>query len=223
MTNDNIGLIGFIDCADRKEWLKKRQKTIGASEAAAVIGVSKYMSNQDLWRNKTATDENVSEITNPQIEYGNNAEPLLRQLYALKHPDIAVVYHPFRIYVNSTYPFMSCTLDGELFPPYGVRTKGIWECKTALINSNLAYKEWEGEHIPQQYYCQVLHQLAVMDGYDFVVVNAELRFPDGKAEIIERRIDRADVKEDIDFVIHEEKKFWKYVTDGKEPPMSFTL
>ena len=37
----------------REEWLKLRKKTIGGSDAAAVVGLSKWASPYSVWADKT--------------------------------------------------------------------------------------------------------------------------------------------------------------------------
>lgn len=39
--------------ADHAAWLKERQYGIGASDAAAMLGISKWKSNEALWEEKT--------------------------------------------------------------------------------------------------------------------------------------------------------------------------
>lgn len=88
---------------DRKEWLEARKSFIGGSDASAVIGENPYMSNVDLWQIKTGRF-NKPFVTNSAIEYGNNAEALLRELFALDNPSFAVSYKPYNIWLNSDYP-----------------------------------------------------------------------------------------------------------------------
>ena len=54
---------------NRTEWLKERNNGIGASDAAAILGLSPYMSNQRLWEIKTGrfVPEDIGDIR--QIRY----------------------------------------------------------------------------------------------------------------------------------------------------------
>ena len=56
---------------NREEWLAARKAGIGASEAAAVIGKSSFMSNMELWRLKTGRAEKKDMTGNSAVEYGN--------------------------------------------------------------------------------------------------------------------------------------------------------
>lgn len=211
-------MLKYTEYKNREEWLVGRRKTLGASEVSAALGESSFMSPQQLWDAKVygeKTEEAQSEV----IAYGTDAESYLRGLYALKHKkELVVEYHPYRIYTNTDYPHLSCTLDGELLGIGGVYDgrHGLWECKTALIMSARQAAEWEGEHIPQKYYLQVLSQLLIT-GFDFAILNAELRHSNNNAEIREYRIDRYEVSDDMEYVASETKKFWQYVVDKKRP------
>jgi predicted phage-related endonuclease len=54
---------------------------------------------------------------------------------------------------HSKYPFLGANIDRRV-----VGEESILECKTT---SAWKYKEWEGEDIPIEYICQVMHYLAV--------------------------------------------------------------
>ena len=215
----------FTEYDTRQAWLKGRMRALGASEVAAAMGCG-FCTPQELWKMKTSDAAFAEEKTNDLIEYGNGAEEHLRALFALKHKkEFVVDYHPFRVYQNTDYPWLSCTLDGEILPKIDtmrVGQRGIWECKTAEIHSKSADAEWQGEHIPQKYYLQVLAQLLVT-GFDFAVLNAELRYGDGSASIREYYIERFDVEEDMKEVARQTAEFWKSVEKRERPKVVMTV
>lgn len=61
------------------EWLKERNKGIGASEAGAVVGVSKYSSPYGIWRKKIGLDEPIRE--NWAMEQGHIFERHIAELF----------------------------------------------------------------------------------------------------------------------------------------------
>lgn len=201
---------------DRKSWLAARRQGLGGSDAGAAIGANKYKSNVELWREKTGITEPEDISDKPAVKFGKEAEQHIRALFMLEHPEFVVDYHEFYMYLNDTYPFIYATLDGELTDENGRR--GILEIKTATIQNAAGWAEWV-DGIPQSYYAQVLHQLAAT-GWSFVIVFAYLRAPyqGNIARIIERRIDRTDVKNDIAYLIEQEAAFWQAVKDKKQPP-----
>ena len=76
-----------IICKDRAEWLEARKDGLGASDAAAVLGISPWKTNVQLWEEKTGLVVPEDIGGNPAVKYGNDAEPLLRQFFALDHPE----------------------------------------------------------------------------------------------------------------------------------------
>lgn len=201
----------------REAWLEARRRGIGGSDAGAVIGVNKYRSNVETWKEKTGLIVPADVGDKPAVKFGKLAEKHIRALFALEHPEMNVDYHEFYMYVNDDHPFLYATLDGELIDENG--RHGILEIKTATIQSAAGWSEWV-DAIPQSYYAQVLHQLAAT-GWDFVILFAYLRtsYSGNVARFVERRIDRADVADDITYLIAKEAEFWQAVESGTRPPL----
>lgn len=201
----------------REAWLEARRRGIGGSDAGAVIGANKYRSNVDAWKEKAGliVPEDVGD--KPAVKFGKLAERHIRALFALEHPEMSVEYHEFYMYLNDKHPFLYATLDGELTDDNGRR--GILEIKTATIQNAAGWNEWV-DGIPQSYYAQVLHQLAAT-GWDFVILFAYLRTPysGNIARFVERRIERADVADDITYLIAQETEFWQAVETKQRPPL----
>lgn len=206
-----------IQYKDREDWLAGRSKSIGASEVAIILGQASYKTPLDLWKEKTGrkTPDDISE--DERVSYGTEAEEHLRALFALKHRrDYKVEYKPFLVYHHGEKPYMTCTLDGELVRLSDGK-RGVWECKTALIQSKRALEEWDGR-IPNNYFCQVCDQLNITQ-FDFLVLSAELRFPDNTAEIREYTIEADEVRADMAYVEEEVTKFWRYIESDRQPPV----
>ena len=206
-----------IDCANEQEWLAERMNHIGASDASAVIGVSKWKSNVDLYREKVG--EPKPYVTNEAIELGKRAEPALRLLYSAYNPEMTVDYHQYTIIFQEDLPFIASTLDGELTDDNGRR--GILEIKTASVTKKNQWAEWDGQ-IPNYYFTQVLHQM-VSTGYEFADLFACLTGLDGSSTIRTYRFERADHVDDIWWLIEQEAKFWECVQNRKMPPLKLAL
>lgn len=205
----------LYDPKTREAWLKLRLNGIGGSDAGTVLGLNKYKTNLELWEEKTGRAE--SEFTgNEATRYGQKAEEHIRALFHLDHPDYNLDYHEFRMHGNEKYPFMYATLDGELT---GYGRKGILEIKTATIQNNGQWREWENR-IPDTYFAQVVHQLTVTE-WDFAYVRAYLRYysqhGELRATIRDYYIDADDIKNDAAALIEAETKFWDCVISGREP------
>ena len=210
-----------IECATREEWLAARMmQGIGASEAAAAVGMSPWMTPLDLWKLKTGQTGTKDLSGNDAVLLGVRMEPILRDFYIKEHTEYALDYHPFDILYREDRPWIFATLDGELTDKDG--RKGILEIKTGTPNGRAGWEAWSGGQMPKNYYCQTLHQLLATE-YDFVRLFACLYSMDGTKTLKEYEIEREEVKEDLDWLLAEEKRFWGYVERREMPPMPLML
>lgn len=203
---------------NRTEWLAAREGHIGGSDASCCLGMNPYKSNVELWEEKTGRrpPEDISE--KPYVKYGIYAEPLLRELFAMDYPQYQVYYEEHNMFLNSDYPWMHASLDGELLDQEF--RHGVLEIKTAQIMQSGQWIQWK-DQIPENYYIQILHCMAVT-GYDFAVLKAQLKYErEGQVELIAKHyeIERKDVEADIQMVIEAERKFWDAVVSGKKPDL----
>ena len=206
----------------REEWLKRRLKGIGASEASAIVGMNPYKTNVELWEEKTGRREPEDISDKPYVKYGTEAEKHLRALFALDFPQYEVNYKDFDMRYNSDYPFIFATLDGELTEKATGR-KGVLEIKTTEIMKSEQYDKWKGR-IPQNYYIQVIHQL-LATGFDFVVLKAQLKSAYGDVRLSTRHyhIEREEVLEDISYLLQREILFWECVQEDRKPNLILPL
>lgn len=197
------------------EWLAART-LIGGSDAAALVGLNPYKTNIDLWREKTGRQE-APDISNEEfVKFGHDAEPHLREMFALDYPQYQVGYLENNMFLNDKYPFAHASLDGWLTDQDG--RKGILEIKTTNILQSMQKEKWN-DRIPDNYYCQVLWYLMVTE-FDFVVLKARLRSEwQGEIRVTIRHytIERSEVEEDILELQKAAEKFWKAVQEDREP------
>lgn len=202
----------------REEWLKARRNHIGGSDASACVGMNPYKDNVQLWEEKTGLVLPDDISGRDYVLCGTQAEEHLRALFAMDFPEYQVSYHENNMFLNTDYPWMHASLDGELTDREGRR--GILEIKTTNILQSMQKEKWR-ERIPDNYFCQVLHYLAVT-GYEFAVLKAQLKSRwGGEVRITTRhyRIERKDVEEDIQYLIEAEKRFWDCVQSGRRPDL----
>lgn len=208
--------VEMIVLGSRDEWLKHRTG-IGGSDAAAIIGLNPYKTNQELWAEKTGRmiPEDIS--YKPYVQYGITAEPYLRELYQLDHPDMKVEYRENNMFLNKKYPFAHASLDGWLTDPDG--RKGILEIKTTNILQSMQKEKWN-DRIPDNYYTQCLWYLGVTE-FEFVELKAQIKydFDDLFFQTKHYHIERSDVEDDISFLFRKAKEFYKNITDDKKPAL----
>ncbi len=199
---------------DRAAWLKGRsQRGLGASEAAAVCGMSPWMTRNELFEIKSGIREPKDISDKAEVQRGVNLEGAVRDFFAALHPEYKVEYHPYDILYQEERPWLFATLDGELLADDG-KTR-ILEIKTASPRGKVGWADWQ-RRVPDHYYCQILAQL-LATGYDFVILVAALWDREGSITIREYRFDRQDCLEDMNWVLEQATEFWNSVQTGKRP------
>lgn len=207
-----------IVCRNRAEWQEARRDGLGASDAAAMLGISPWKTNVQLWEEKCGLTVPEDIGDNPAVKYGNDAEPLLRQFFLLDHPEYGQSFTPFKIIRHGEYPFISCTPDGELLESATNRRGGL-EIKTTEILSAGGWNHWKGR-IPDNYYAQVCHQM-LATGWEFVELLVQIKYTtqtgEDRKETRHYKIERTDCLEDIALVKREALRFWACVEQRKPP------
>lgn len=211
-------MVKMLTLTSREEWLEARKNYIGGSDASAIVGMNPYKTNDDLWLEKTGktTPEDISD--KPFVKYGNDAEPLLRELFKLDFPQFNVEYAENNMFINDRFPWAHASLDGWLTDENG--RKGILEIKTTEILQSMQKEKWN-QRIPDNYYIQVLHYLMVTE-FDFAVLKAQLKTVFDGVPYIQTKhyfIERSEVEGDIEYLAKKELEFWQYIKSGKKPPL----
>lgn len=184
---------------DRAAWLDLRRKSIGGSDAAGIIGLSKWSSPMSVWADKLGLLPERPD-TEP-MRVGRDLEDYVasRWMEATKKK----VRHINAVLYNDAYPFAHANVDrlvrGE--------NAGL-ECKTT---STLNVRQFQGVEFPEQYYAQCVHYMAVT-GADRWYLGV-LVFGRGFFEFTLER-DQAE----IDALMKAEAEFWEYVQKDAPPP-----
>ena len=203
--------------ASKEEWLANRTSTIGGSDAGVILGVCPWKTNEQLWEEKVGLRKPDDVSDNPLVQYGVNAEGYLRQLFSLDYPQYEVLYQENNVWVNDNFPFAHASLDGFLLHE---GRSGVLEIKTATISGQAQKEKWKGNSLPQNYYAQVLHYMMVTEA-DFAILKAQLKYEiDGEEPFLytkHYRIERAEVLDDIEYLIQKEREFAENVRTKTRP------
>ena len=205
--------------ATRDEWLEARKNYIGGSDASCIVGMNPYKTNVELWEEKTGRRQPEDISAKTFVKYGTEAEKYLRELFKLDFPQYEAKYIENNLFLNDWYPFAHASLDGWLEEEETGR-KGILEIKTTNILQSMQKEKWN-HRIPDNYFIQCLHYLAVTN-FDFVILKAQLKFDyDGEIFLNTKHyyIDRTEVTEDIKYLMEEEQKFYEHILSGEQPPL----
>ena len=211
--------VKMVQLANHEEWLKNRMNGIGGSEISAVVGLNPYLSNIDLWELKTGRRQAEDISDKAYVQYGTQAEMHLRGLFRLDFPQLTVDYLDNNSWRNDKYPWAQASLDGWLTDQQGRR--GILEIKTSEVLRSMQKEKWENGKIPQNYYCQVLLYMAVLEA-DFACIKAQLKTEFDGIPYIQTRhyfIEREDVQEDIDYLMEAGAAFWEHVKNDTMPAL----
>lgn len=191
---------------------------MGGSSASAILGCNPYMSKLELYKAIVYPAYKKIERENESMTFGTKLEPLIRREFAEDHKEQYLVHTPknWEMYRRLDKPYMTATLDGILTEKKTKR-KGVLEIKTHDIRNRADESNW-AEHMPQNYYVQVMHYLMVMNDFEFVDLVARLRFfdyynEDGKKLLkVEYRyyhIERSEVADQIKNLEKAETLFWE--------------
>jgi putative phage-type endonuclease len=224
------GIASARSAAERRKkkeaWLKLRKEGLGASDAAAACGLSRYCQPVTLWKDKVTEAVNAEDITvgeevNEAIEWGNYAEGRIRQK-AKQHffpDDPHGIINPgrYRIQRHAEHRWMTATLDGwiqepndkilELYDGFPaeafdkIKGRGVLEIKTSGHENDWGDNAME---YPLEYMCQVQHAMAVM-GYSWGILACLLA---GYGGLRVKYFGFVEVEEFQAALIAKERDFW---------------
>lgn len=183
----------------RQEWLARRRESLGASEAAAALGVSPWQTPVELWQRKLGLigEQDESEA----MRWGSLLEPVILAEYQRRTGRRVVATQEFLSHPG--YPFLTATLDarcddGRLVE---VKTASAWA------------KEWGDEgsdEVPETYLVQVAQQLAVTGAKV-----ADVAVLIGGQRLRVFTVERDEIL--IEYVLMRGQRFWACV-ESREPP-----
>lgn len=174
-----------------QEWYDNRRTGIGGSDAAAVLGMSKWKTPYQVWREKVYGERQPD---NGQFERGRDLESFIREKHENETGKKVVTPSFMR---DPKYDFVVGNLDG-------ITDEKVVEFKTSLFD------DW-GDEPPIEYILQCQHYLFITgyDEADLVV----LILSTWKIKTFHIHAD----SELQNLMVENYQKFWKHVED-KTPP-----
>lgn len=193
----------FYDPPDKvAAWHERRRSVIGASDAAAVAGLSPWATALGVWVDKVKPPT-ANEMTEAQAT-GLAQEPAIAKLYQ-RRTGIPLAEPAESIIVHAKHPFMGASID-RLRPD-----RGIVELKN--VNGRMAnlWGDDGTDQIPDHVGLQVAHQMACAD-----TDRAEVAALIGGCELRVYPIPRNESL--IARLIEIEAAFWDHVLTRTAPP-----
>ena len=210
------GLCTAIPTAEmtRPEWLEARRRGIGGSDAGAVLGMNRYSSPLSVYLSKKGFGNNGEKET-PALRWGKMAENAIRDGIA-RDMGLLIEEAPV-MFASIKHPFMLADLDGLIWLPEPRKIEG----KTLEGTGGLEIKTASGrnagfgeEEIPDSYYAQVQHYMAVT-GLPWFLLAVMFEKSDGKIYVVPRN------EKFVTGLIQKEKAFWEgFVMTGIMPAPS---
>jgi len=142
----------------REQWLEDRRSGIGASEAAAAIGVSPYKSAIELWAEKCGLVDAPDLSGNEPVEFGVRLEPVILDAYASRSGRKVWPHEQNTIVRHRQHSWLSCTPDAWQLVE-GVEDDSLVQIKTA---GAFVAEEWR-DGPPLHYEVQCQHEMLVTD------------------------------------------------------------
>lgn len=213
-------MLKYLKHDTRETWLADRTRGIGASEAAAIYGVSRWSDPVRLWEIKCGIRQAKDLSGIDYVEAGHRVEGPLGDLFAALHPEYALDKHPYDMLYQSERPWLYATLDGELTQTDN-GAKGILEIKKHEILGRRDLREWDGR-IPSHYYTQVCHQF-LATGFSFAWLWALLIFWDGRQELRPYYFLPEECSVDMELLLESEVEFWNCVQERRRPAAILAL
>lgn len=183
----------------REDWLIQRRKTIGGSDAAAIVGLSRYSSAYTVFMDKTGRLPDKPD--NEAMRLGRDLEDYVAKRW--QEETGKKVRRLQAMLYNPLYPFAHADVDRMVIG----EDAGL-ECKTT---SALDVKQFKGVEFPEKYYAQCVHYLAVTGAKRWYL--AVLVFGRGFFVYTLER-DQAE----IDALMAAEGNFWTSYVENDTPP-----
>ena len=192
-------LMTVEEMQDRAAWLEARKKGIGGSDASVIVGLNKWKSPFALWMEKTGQSEPEDLSDNEYVYWGNVLEETVAKEFT-KRTGKKVVRRG--LLQHDTIPYLLASVDRLV-----VGEDAGLECKTA---NGFAAKAWEGDEIPDAYYVQCQHYMAVTGAKKWYIAALI-----GGNRFVWKEIERNE--DDIKALLEAEAEFWHKV-ETKEMP-----
>lgn len=182
------------------EWLQHRQKSIGGSDAASIIGLNPWSSPYTVWADKLGKIPPKDD--NEAMRQGRDLEFYVAQRFC--EATGKKVRRENYIIINPSYPFAHANVDRLVIG----EDAGL-ECKTT---STLNMKNFKNGAFPDTYYVQCVHYMMVTGCKKWYLAVLVLN-----KEFMVFEIERDE--EEIAALAKSEEEFWKLV-EAKTPPVA---
>lgn len=213
----SVKRVNLIECGSREAWIRERSKSIGASDAAAILGASPWRSKLDVYAEKVLALDSIDAGVAPplvveteEMEWGTALEDPIAQKFAERTHLIVAAPTPFSLYRPTDLQIAHATPDRFLMKPdrqFVDAESGLLEIKTT---AGWKAEEWEDDaplHVTVQIQAQMF-VLGLSWGYVTVLIGGQ-------------KMRSFEVQADPSFhelLADEIRRFWKTHVEARNPP-----
>jgi putative phage-type endonuclease len=150
---DNRPYRVLVSESNTPEWLRARKVGIGASEAAAILGLSGYGTPLTVYLDKLT--DTIDETVTESQRWGHRNEAAIAQAVAEEYPNLGTVHPSEGLLQSLAHPFLLGTLDRRILTPEG------FYVPLELKNMDKFYQSEWAERVPLIYQVQVQMQILI--------------------------------------------------------------
>jgi len=184
---------------DKAAWLAARNKGIGGSDASVIVGLNTWKSPFQLWLEKTGQAEPEDLTDNEYVYWGTTLEEVVAREFTIRTGKKVIRRGLLQ---HDDIPYLLASVDRLV-----VGEDAGLECKTA---NGFAAKAWDGDNVPDAYYVQCQHYMAVTGAKTWYIAALI-----GGNHFVWKEIPRNE--DDIKALLEAEAEFWRKV-EAKEMP-----
>ncbi len=184
---------------DKAAWLAARNKGIGGSDASVIVGLNHWKSPFQLWLEKTGQAEPEDLSDNEYVYWGTTLEEVVAKEFTIRTGKKVVRRGLLQ---HDDIPYLLASVDRLV-----VGEDAGLECKTA---NGFAAKAWDGDNVPDAYYVQCQHYMAVTGAKTWYIAALI-----GGNHFVWKEIPRNE--DDISALLEAEAEFWRKV-EAQEMP-----
>lgn len=210
-------MITKVATANKEEWKALRSKYIGGSDAASVVGLNPFSSPYALWAEKTGKTAPFE--GNLATDVGTYLEEFIAKRF--EQVSGKKVRRANQSFLNDKYPWAIANIDRDI-----VGEDSGLECKSTSALNTRRFKDGE---FPTNYYCQVVHYLAMTEktrwylavligNSDFLIYQLTRIEDDIVPEWCESSVYVSDGE--IEALMGAEESFWENNVKKNIPPMA---
>ena len=197
----NYKVIADVSKMSYEQWLEMRKNSVGGSEVAAVVGLSRWKTPFEVWGEKTGLTKKQNEQTEA-MKWGTLLEPVIRKEFAVRNA--LEVAEAKCVFAHKDYAYMTANIDGYVKMADG--SYAVLEIKTS---NYFAAEDWQ-DGCPIEYYMQVQYYMGIL-GLNKAFIAVLI----GGSDYRQLEVDRDE--ETIQYIFKKVADFWQMV-EKRVPP-----